>query len=112
LVLLFICPLLVSCSDSLAESSSEAIKTEISNNELRIVNISQKTIYYFAIDQQAATYTLWAPVSTEENAIDPFDVEKIPLSKILVEPDNSIIVNYWSSMKPDPQDIRHVVVDR
>lgn len=113
LLIIFVGLLLSNCSDNPSQNTFEQVDAEISNSNLDISNNSETTIYYFAIDQEFAARADWYAKSTEENAIKSKDIKKLPLSEVAgYNPDNKIILYYWTSENPQQNKINHILVSK
>lgn len=111
LLLIFVGLLLSDCSDNPSQSTSGQIKAEVSDENLRILNNSMTTIYYFAADQDFMATANWAPTSSEENAIRPQEAKNLPLSEIVYhQPGNEIILYYWTSVNPGQDEINTILI--
>lgn len=104
---------LSNCSDAPSQNTFEQIEAEITNSNLDISNNSEATIYYFAIDQDLAAKTNWSASSTDKNAINSKEFKKLPLSEVAgYNPDNKIILYYWTSDNPSQRDINNLIVSK
>lgn len=113
LLVIFVGLLLSNCSDTPSQSTFELVEAEISKSNLDISNNSETTIYYFAIDQDFASRANWSVSSTEDNAIKSREVKKLPLSEVAgYNPDNKIILYYWTSENPQQDEIRNILVNK
>ncbi|NIR47313.1 hypothetical protein GWO43_02410 [candidate division KSB1 bacterium] len=112
LLVLFVCLGIINCSDNPVEFKSEEIEGKVSKNKLTISNKIDKPNYYFVVERESAVHINWAPISNDENKINPQQNKQLDLNDVYGFQDGKqIIIYYWSVVDPDAQAIKNIVVD-
>jgi len=98
-MLLLLIFLLISCSLPTVPTQ-DSISVTTSDNELKITNRSNKTIYLFVVEQKVAARIDWSPHFSEPN-VNKYNTVKINYKDIYngsnnpVRTGDKIIVYYW-----------------
>lgn len=106
IILLFI-GFLSSCSDSIADLSTDDITLNVKSENLEIRNHLRQPIYYFAVESGTAAVIKWAPFSTNENRVNAKSIRQVTLDEIHgYQPGKTILFYYWSDVEPDTENIK------
>ena len=107
--------LLFSCS-SPTESTENSVSVTKMGNQLKITNNSNQTVYFFAVEQRAASLINWAPnfngpkiIISSSTIIDYSEIYNG--SKDQIETGDKVIVYYWDDTEKTNPKIYSTVVE-
>ncbi len=117
-LMIFVCLGMIGCSENPVHFKSDEIQGNVSKNKLTIINKIDNPIYYTVFERETAAHINWAPISNDENKINPQQNKQIDLNGVYgFQEGKQIIIYYWSAANPDiglvgdPKSIKSIVVD-
>lgn len=104
--------LLIGCSDNPYNFETEDIEGIVIGEKLKVSNKSDRSIYYFAVEQETAALIDWIAISREENEIKAKDAKDILFEDVIgYEKGAKIILYYWVDDNGQAKGMKNLVIE-
>ena len=100
-----------SCSN-VFENENDSMDARFSSENLVISNGLNETVYYAVFEQGSLAFTLWVPLSGEDNRLKPSQTIRIKKDDIhFYKKGSKVVVFYWTGLNPTYESVESLVID-